>query len=166
MFKTEWNSNHNSKTLHTNTYTKYKQVKNVYNILNNNGCIPTGQTHWNKQLNITPEQWKKIYTLPYLTTKDTIYVGSSIEFYTIFFLQTHILLKYRCVNQINVVSAKTIKKQYTICFGTVMLSNYLLNNWNLYCQLIFFIQLNRPYYLEILMTWKWICSTLKFYLSL
>ena len=34
-------------------------------------CIPTVQTHWNKQLNITPEQWKKIYTLPYLTTKDT-----------------------------------------------------------------------------------------------
>ena len=24
-----------------------------------------------KQLNITPEQWKKIYTLLYLTTKDT-----------------------------------------------------------------------------------------------
>ena len=43
----------------------------MYNILNNNDCIPTGQTHWNKQLNITPEQWKKIYTLPYLTTKDT-----------------------------------------------------------------------------------------------
>ena len=34
-------------------------------------CIPTGQTYWNKQLNITPEQWKTIYTLPYLTTKDT-----------------------------------------------------------------------------------------------
>jgi len=80
--------------------------------LDNNECIPTGQTHWNKQLNITPEQWNKIYTLPYLTTKGTIYVGSSIEFYTLFFLQTHILLKYRCVNQINVVfSTNTIKKQ-------------------------------------------------------
>ena len=43
----------------------------MYTILNNNECIPTGQTRWNKQLNITPEQWKKIYTLPYLITKDT-----------------------------------------------------------------------------------------------
>jgi len=43
----------------------------VYTILNNNECIPTGQTRWNKQLNITLEQWKKIHTLPYLTTKDT-----------------------------------------------------------------------------------------------
>jgi len=58
--------------IHIQNINRSKRGNNyVYNSLNNNDCTPTGQTHWNKQLNITPEQWKKIYTLPYLITKDT-----------------------------------------------------------------------------------------------
>ena len=46
-----------------------KGTQAMYNILNKNKEIPTGQVTWNKLYNITNNDWKNIYLFPFNTTK-------------------------------------------------------------------------------------------------
>ena len=41
----------------------------MYHILNQNKDIPTGKLTWNKAYNFTDEDWAKIYSFPFETTK-------------------------------------------------------------------------------------------------
>ena len=48
-----------------------KGSKSMYDVLNTSNTIPTGKTKWNNTFDLTDIQWKRIFAMPFMSTKDS-----------------------------------------------------------------------------------------------